>query len=183
MRLAEEAGLLVAQGENLGNECGIVPLLLVADLRQAFPTEPTEVVVLRILERRRNGRLLEREAPGFGATLTSGRLLSSGEGAGREAGQTGFVGDEVLPVIRRIEDVFRILLRFRGEGGIELSESLLLCGRKVRAILLEISHRLLQETATHTRQRLGFRGRGVSLEHGPDLGVERERSVKRSHLR
>ena len=183
MRLAEEAGLLVAQGENLGNECGIVPLLLVADLRQAFPTETAEIVVLRILQRRRNGRLLEREAPGFGATLTSGRLLSGGESAGREAGQTGFVGDEVLPVIRRIEDVFRILLRFRGEGGIELSESLLLCGRKVRAILLEISHRLLQETATHTRQRLGFCGRGVSLEYGPDLGVERERSVEGRDLR
>ena len=180
--LAQQAGLLVTEREDLTDERGVVPSVLQADLAEAFPALTAEVLVIGVLEHREDRRGLQRETPGLGLALRGRGLLRRGERAGGQAGETLFVFDEELPGVGGIEDVLGILLRLLGQLRVEGGQTGLTFGREVGAVLLEVSHRLLEETTADARERLRVGGGGVSLEDRPEFRIERQRREERRHL-
>ena len=52
--LAQKAGLLVAQGEDLADQRGVVPGVLQADLTEAFPALAAQVFVVGVLQHRKD---------------------------------------------------------------------------------------------------------------------------------
>ena len=180
--LAEEAGLLVTEREDLTDQRCVVPGVLQADLAEAFPALATQVFVIGILQHREDRRRLQREAPGLRLALRGRGLLRRGERAGGQAGEALFVVDEELPGVGGIEDVLGILLRLLREVGVELRQASLPFRGQVGAVLFEISDRLLEEAAADARERLGVGGRRVGLEHRPEFRVERQRGEERGDL-
>ena len=100
-------------------------------------------------------------------------MLGRGERAGRQTSEAFLVVEEEFPRVSGIQDVLGILLRLLREVRVEGRQTRLPFRRQIGAILFKISHRLLEETATDTRERLRVGRGGVGLEDRPEFGIER----------
>ena len=50
--LAQQTGLFVTQGEDLADECGVIPGVFQADLTKAFPALATQIFIIGVLQHR-----------------------------------------------------------------------------------------------------------------------------------
>ena len=183
MRLAEELGLFMAEGENLPDQRGIVVFWRIADAGGGLPDLAADVLVLEVFQdgdergglqgKAELGRL--RRAMTFGLGLLAGGV----DGALGEAREASGVVDDEVPGIRGVQDILGVLLGETGELGLDFFEALFFVRREFRAMLTETFHGFIQRTAADTGEGFGLFGFAVSEEQIPNVGIQGDFGVKR----
>jgi hypothetical protein len=182
MRPAEELGLGLAQPQDAQGERGIIVWRAAADVGAGFPRLAAEVVVVRVLHQRQERRRVEREAPA--RPLAGVRIFlqitvaRGGAGAFGQAGEPGFVGDDQLPGVGGIEDIFRKFLGRGGKFGVEAFEFELALGREVRAAVAEIFEGFVEVAPARTGEGTGLGRGGKRLKDAPEVRVQANARVE-----
>ena len=109
-------------------------------------------------------------------------MLGRGKCAGGQAREAFLVVEEEFPRVGGIQDVLGILLRLLRELRVEGRQTRLPFCRQIGAVLLEVGHRLHEETTTDARERFRVGRRRVGLEDRPEFRIKRQRGKERRDL-
>ena len=181
IRVAEQLGDLLAQLENADDQRAVVELAVPAARHVRMMDGAAQVAVVRVLEDRLHGRMVEGEKTAR-EPLGGRGVPEAGDVRSRDAVQAAPVDHVELPRGGRIQHILAELLLRLNQLDLELLQPGLVPGREVRARAPELEQGLVQMAAPDPLQPARLRGRGEGLHPIPERGVQGQSGPERRYL-